>query len=154
MSEVQRIADQLRRSQHGPAWIGPALGELLKDVDAAMAQRQIVPRAHNIWELVLHITAWQAAALCAMNGGAMPKLAVHEDWPATGNAGQDWRNAVERLERVNEELVTSLVRFPDERLSDTVPGREYSFYFLLHGVTQHNLYHGGQIAMLKSAAST
>ena len=53
---------------------------------------------------------------------------------------------------MNDDLVASLAGFPDERLSDTVPGRDYSFYFLLHGAVQHNLYHAGQMAMLKVAA--
>jgi len=152
MSEAKRIADQLRRSQQGAAWHGPAVGELLPGTDAVLAQRQLIPGAHNIWELVLHITAWQVAMLRAVKGETMPQLDGQEDWPVAGHTEQDWRDAVERLERVNDELVASLASFPDERLGDTVPGRDYSFYFLFHGVTQHNLYHAGQIAMLKAAA--
>ena len=152
MSEARRIADQLKRSHHGPAWSGPALGELLQNVDRALAQQRFLPGAHNIWELVLHITAWQAAALCAVKGGTMPELDVHDDWPATGHAEQDWRDAVARLDHVNQELGAALSDFPDERLADKVPGRDYSFYFLLHGIAQHNLYHAGQMAMLKVAA--
>jgi uncharacterized damage-inducible protein DinB len=152
MHETKRIADQLRRSQQGNAWHGPAVGELLKDVDSALAQRRLAPGAHNIWELVLHITAWQAATVRAVRGDKMPQLDGSDDWPATGHTEQDWRNAVERLERGNAELVASLASFPDERLGDTVPGREYSFYYLLHGVAQHNLYHAGQMAMLKVGA--
>ena len=152
MSEIMRIADQLRRSQQGSAWHGPAVGELLKDVDTALAQRRLVPGAHNIWELVLHITAWQAAALRAVRGDKMPDLAAQDDWPVTGQTEPDWRNAVDRLDHVNEELAAALASFPDERLGDIVPGREYSFYYLLHGVTQHNLYHAGQIAIFKVAA--
>jgi uncharacterized damage-inducible protein DinB len=128
------------------------VSELLKDVDSALAQRRLLSGAHNIWELVLHITAWQAATVRAVKGDKMPQLDGPDDWPVAGHTEQDWRNAVERLERVNEELVSSLTSFPDERLGNTVPGREYSFYYLLHGVAQHNLYHAGQMAMLKVAA--
>jgi len=152
VSETKRIADQLRRSQQGPAWHGPSVGELLKGVNAALAQRRILPGAHNIWELVLHVTAWQAATLRAVRGDTMPQLDGQDDWPIMGHTDQDWREAVERLERITESLAASLANFPDERLSDTVPGRDYSFYFLLHGVAQHNIYHAGQMAMLKVAA--
>ena len=152
MSETKRIADQLRRSQQGTAWHGPAVGELLKDVDAALAQRRLLPGAHNIWELVLHVTAWQAATLRAVKGEQLPQLDGQDDWPAGGHTEQDWRDAIERLDCANEELVTALASFTDERLGDTVPGRDFSFYFLLHGVVQHNLYHAGQIAILKVAA--
>jgi uncharacterized damage-inducible protein DinB len=152
VNETKRIADQLRRSQQGTAWHGPAVGELLNGVDAALADRRPLPGAHNIWELVLHITAWQAATLRAVRGDKMPQLDGQADWPVTGRTEQDWRNAVERLDRVSKELVASLENFPDERLSDTVPGRDYSFYFLLHGVVQHNIYHAGQMAILKAGA--
>jgi uncharacterized damage-inducible protein DinB len=152
VNETKRIAGQLRRSQQGAAWHGPAVGELLKDVDSALAERRLLPGVHNIRELVLHVTAWQSATLRAVNGDKIPELAGFDDWPVTGHTEQDWRDAVERLERVNQELVAALANFPDERLSDTVPGRDYSFYFLLHGVVQHNLYHAGQMAMLKVAA--
>lgn len=151
MSETKRIAGQLRRTQQGAAWHGPALAELLKGVDGALAERKPLSGAHSIWELVLHVTVWQAAALRAVKGDTMPDLAGVDDWPVTGHTEQDWRDAVERLERVNEELVAALATFPDERFSDKVPGRDYSFYYLLHGVVQHNLYHAGQIAILKIA---
>jgi uncharacterized damage-inducible protein DinB len=149
MLETTRIADQLRRSQQGGAWHGPALSELLKEVDAAIALRRPAPGAHNIWELLLHITAWQTATTGAVQGKTMPNLNEKEDWPAIGGSDHEWRDAVQRLERSNQELVAALTAFPDQRLGDQVPGREYSFYFLLHGLTQHNLYHAGQVALLK-----
>jgi hypothetical protein len=41
--------------------------------------------------------------------------------------------------------------FSDARLQHTVPGRDYDFYHLYHGIVQHSLYHGGQIALLKKS---
>lgn len=152
MSEGTRIADQLRRSQQGAAWHGPAWGELLKDVDATLAQRRPLAGAHNIWELVLHVTAWQSAAARALEGQPMPNLAGTEDWPPAGNTQESWRQAVRGLESANQELAAAISALPDERLEEQVSGRDYSFYFLLHGVVQHNLYHAGQAALLKKLA--
>jgi uncharacterized damage-inducible protein DinB len=152
MSEMARIADQLRRSQEGEASHGPALGELLTDVDAQLALRRAGPAAHNIWELLLHVTAWQAATTGALQGRAMPNMTDAEDWPSTGHSEPEWREAVASEARVNQELAAAVERFPEQRLGDQVPGRDYSFYFLLHGITQHNLYHAGQVALLKKLA--
>ena len=149
MNEVARIADQLRRSQQGGAWHGPALAELLADVDAAQALRRPNPAAHNIWELVNHIIAWQTAANGAVRGGVMPRLAKADDWPPAGRTEAQWRAAVKRLAKVNQELLTGLSKFPEQRLDDQLPGRKHSFHFMLHGIVQHNLYHGGQVALLK-----
>jgi hypothetical protein len=41
---------------------------------------------------------------------------------------------------------------PGSRLEEMVPGKEgahYTFYYMLQGVVQHELYHAGQIALLK-----
>jgi uncharacterized damage-inducible protein DinB len=37
------------------------------------------------------------------------------------------------------------------RISDIVPGRNYTVYFLLQVIIQHNLYHAGQMSLLKTA---
>jgi hypothetical protein len=45
--------------------------------------------------------------------------------------------------------------FPESRLGDQVPGKTenyHNFYYLLAGIVQHELYHAGQIALLKKAA--
>ena len=152
MSETKRIADQLLRSQTGSAWHGHAVSELLTAVNGAMARRRPLPLAHSMWEIVLHITAWQAATLCAVKGQKMPSLAESQDWPWAGQTEQDWHNAVQELGRVNQELVAAITHFPDDRLGGRVPGREYTFYDLLHGVVQHNLYHAGQMALLKKTS--
>jgi uncharacterized damage-inducible protein DinB len=125
---------------------------LLAGVDAALARQRPLSGAHNIWELLLHVAAWQSAALHAVEGQAMPELAGREDWPVTGSTDQDWRAAVAELDRINGELASAVAKCPDERLAENVPGRDHSFYSLLHGVVQHNLYHAGQIAILKAAA--
>ena len=48
-------------------------------------------------------------------------------------------------------LVETVAGLTNSRLHDTVPGKRYDFYHLLHGVAQHELYHAGQIAILKKA---
>jgi hypothetical protein len=83
-------------------------------------------------------------------GRPVPPWPFPEDWPEIQAQGdQGWHAAVKRLERANDELIEATRRLPDERLGETVPGRDYSVYFLLHGIAQHNLYHAGQIALLK-----
>jgi hypothetical protein len=46
-------------------------------------------------------------------------------------------------------LIKTVAALPDSRLQDRVPGKAYNVYFMLHGVAQHELYHAGQIALLK-----
>jgi uncharacterized damage-inducible protein DinB len=152
MSETARIADQLRRAFDGEAWHGDSLFEILRGVTAAQAAARPVKDAHSIWELVLHVAAWDAAVRRRMKGVAV-KLSDAENFPAVTETSEGaWQKTLDEARRAHEELVQAVIEFPDERLGERVPGKQgahYTFYYMLHGVVQHELYHAGQIALLK-----
>ena len=152
MSEVQRIRVLIRTIYRGRAWHGPAIRQILDGVSAETAAAHPVAGAHSIWELVLHMTYWRRVAAAALDGGPVDEHPPpEEDWPAVEATAEGWRQALEALEASQAALVARLKSFDDDRLSENVAGREYSLYFLLHGVIQHDIYHGGQIALLKKA---
>jgi len=152
MSEAARISDQLRRAFEGEAWHGDSLFEILQGLTAAQAAARPIKNGHTIWELVLHIAAWDGAVLRRM-GGAAVTLSDEENFPSVTDVSEAaWRTALAQVRRVHAELVAAAAVLPDSRLGDMVPGKEgahYTFYYMLHGVVQHELYHAGQIALLK-----
>ena len=151
LAEPARIADQLRRAFDGDAWHGPALLELLADVDAATAAAKPLAEAHSIWELVLHVAAWDGAALVRLSGEKCQPKGTANFPPLTTPTPAAWRNAVAEMTRTHRALVKSVAALPDSRLRDRVPGKRYDFYHMLHGMAQHEIYHAGQIAILKKA---
>ena len=154
MSETARIADQLHRAFHGEAWHGDSLLEILRGVGAAQAAARPIKHGHSIWELVLHITAWDGAVRRRLDGKAVD-LPDEQTFPAVMDTSEAaWGRAVENAKRVHNELVEAVKAFPDERLSERVPGKKnepdwYDHYYMLQGVAQHELYHTGQISLLK-----
>ncbi len=152
MAEATRIADQLSRAFAGEAWHGDSVFEILEGVSAAQAAARPIKDAHTIWELVLHVAAWDGAVLRRMGGTAVA-LSDAENFPAVTEASEAaWRNALAEVRRVHEALAAAVAALPDSRLYEMVPGKEgahYTFYYMLHGVVQHELYHAGQIALLK-----
>jgi uncharacterized damage-inducible protein DinB len=152
MSETARIADQLRRAFSGGAWHGDSLMEILDGVTAEQAAARPIPHAHTIWELVLHIAAWDGAVRRRLGGEAVA-LSDEQNFPPVRDTGEStWRKTLERVRQVHDELVRAVSESPDTRLAEQVPGKEgahYNFYYMLHGVVQHELYHAGQIALLK-----
>jgi uncharacterized damage-inducible protein DinB len=152
VSEAARISDQLRRAFDGDAWHGDSLFEILEGVTAARAGARPIEGAHSIWELVLHIAAWDGAVLRRLGAVAVELSDAENFPPVTDLSEAAWRAALAKVRRVHEELVAAVAALPDSRLDEMVPGKEgahYTFYYMLHGVVQHELYHAGQIALLK-----
>ena len=154
MDDRARIADQLRRTLEGDAWHGPAVLELLRDVSAAQASARPIRGAHTIWELVLHLAGAYRLVLRRVRGDGSP-LSTEEDWPQVPPPTEErWRDAVEALRSLNEEARRAVAAFPAERLDEPlVPTPTYTAWVQFVGLTQHDLYHAGQIALLKRAAS-
>ncbi len=152
MSQTARLADQIRRAFEGDAWHGDSVLELLPGVDAQTAAVRPIPNAHTIWELLLHIAAWDGAVIRRTAGTAV-KLTDEQNFPAvTDTSEAAWRQTLESVKETHDELVRVVSAFPDSRLGEQVPGKTqdyYDFYYMFSGIVQHELYHAGQIALLK-----
>ena len=151
MTEVERIADQLKRAMSGEAWHGPAVMELLEGVSAERAAAHPVAGGHSIWELTLHINAWLRAGRQRLEGDRA-QLNDAEDWPAIAATTEAaWAETKEALNQSYEELRSAITRLVDSQLDQPIIAGMSSTYVTLHGVIQHTLYHAGQIAILKKA---
>ena len=152
-TEGERIADEIGRSLLGDAWHGPSLNELLDGVTPEEAFQRPIPPAHNIWELVLHITSWANIARRRITGGQVEPY-EGEDWPLTGPVSEEkWTAARTALAESHERLGEIVAGMSDEQLARNAPQSHRSIAAMLHGVTQHAAYHGGQIAILKKSIS-
>ncbi len=121
---------------------------------AAGAGARPIAGAHSIWELVLHVAAWDDAVRRRMAGAAVRLSGKTNFPPVVDRSDAAWSAALGRLRRVHGELVEAVEKFPEKSLEKLVPGKKgahYNFYYMLHGVVQHELYHAGQIALLKKA---
>lgn len=156
MKETQRLLDQLARSYDGDAWHGPSLKASLEGVTAEIASTSPVPNGHTIWEIVLHICFWQNQARKYLETGLM-SLPEKSDWPEVGEATEgNWQKTLQALDQSHQDFAATLASLGEEKL-DEILGQErdkelgtgLSHYVTIHGVIQHNLYHAGQIVLLK-----
>jgi uncharacterized damage-inducible protein DinB len=158
MSEATRIAEQMDLTFSGDAWHGPSVKALLEGIDAESAAAHPISGAHSIGELVGHIAFWQDVVRRRLAGetvvgsavGDVDGVAERDNFPQP--SGRDaWAAAVRRLDETHRSLRDAVARLSDARLSEGVVGKEYTAYVMLHGIIQHDLYHAGQIVMLKKA---
>ena len=151
MSEIERIDEQLRRAFEGEAWHGPSVLEALEGVTAAEAARRPLPEAHSIWEITLHIGVWEDVVRRRALGEAFQPTDA-QDWPAVrATDAAAWRDTLARLKAGHRALRDVIASFDPERLDQPlVPGGSTA-YVQFHGAVQHDIYHAGQIAVLKKS---
>ena len=147
--ETKRILHLLVQSFDGHAWHGPTVMEALAGMNSDTASARIGTDTHSIHELVLHIAAWRNFVEKKLTGIEF-EMTEELNFPKPGS----WDSAISSLRKSQSGLVNALVSFPESRLGDLVPGRNYDFYTLLHGIIQHDIYHAGQIMIIKKSLST
>ncbi|HEX5726887.1 MAG TPA: DinB family protein [Longimicrobiaceae bacterium] len=156
MTESERILDELRRAWDGDPWHGSPVREVLAGVTAAEAAARPLPRAHSIWELVLHLTAWTREVTRRVRTG-VSREPEEGDWPPVGDTGEAaWRAALAALEEANQELFAAVAGLRDGQVDEVLGeardrplGSGVPYGVMLHGLAQHHAYHAGQIALLR-----
>jgi len=153
MTEIERIIDQSNRAFYKEAWHGSAVAEILAGISAETALAKPIASAHSAWEIVNHMAVWKRVA-CERLSGRVKNIDIgsDEDWPPVSDTSESaWTAAKENLESAHKELMEVVARLADtdvEKLHARGPTSDTN-YLLAHGIVQHDLYHTGQIAILK-----
>lgn len=145
---IERILEQLNRAWEGDAWHGPALRTLLDGIGEEQSRARPLAGAHSILEIVVHCGVWMDVVSHRLAGNPR-ELTSDEDWPSV--ASRSFAAAVEELTNAESRLCDAVARLQTRDLDNPVAGRQDTVYTTVHGVIQHNLYHAGQIALLRKA---
>lgn len=149
MSELERIADQYDRAMNGDAWHGDPVWNILEGISAEQAARRAEAPTHTIWELVSHMTFWETE-VCRRLNRLPPRSTEEFNFPAMPEATEEnWKQVLSEFRRSNASFRQCLSELNASRLDEMPPGRNKSIYVDLHGVIQHNIYHAGQIVVLR-----
>jgi len=153
MNASEHLARELEKALFGEAWHGPSWREVLDGVIAENAVLRPLPAAHTIAEIVAHATTWFHVVHQRLNG-ENPQVSDQEDWPnVEGFATGDWSELRERSLARARTLVETVRSMSPERLHETRPGLQDTWFELVSGELQHVLYHAGQVGLLKKATS-
>lgn len=159
MEELNRIIDEFQRVHNGDPWYGSATMDLLKDITPAQADFRASGGLHTIREIVLHIIGWQNEVKSRLEGRSA-SLPENGDWQAvSAGTEESWKTTVAAFVESHQNLLQALRdkngfdldELPDER-RDRELGNGVSWYVMLHGLLQHNVYHSGQIGVLRKLA--
>jgi hypothetical protein len=128
-------------------WHGPNLKQSIKGITAKQAAWRPGPGRHNIWEVTLHAAYWKYAVRRRMDGGKRGSFALKGSnffmRPEKGNLNEAaWsadKKLLEREQRALHVTVAKVLR--TARAAKLLPQ--------LYGVAFHDIYHAGQIRLLR-----
>jgi uncharacterized damage-inducible protein DinB len=145
-AEIQNIATLLNSTYEKGAWHGPSVKEVLADLTQATAHKRI-NNSHSIIELIAHMASWRIYVAERLIGNNDFEVGDHLNFPKIDKLTE----ALFRLETSQQKLMAAIGSFPEEKLTDVVPNtsHNYTYYTLLHGIIHHDLYHAGQIQIIK-----
>ena len=156
---VQQLLAILARAYDRRSWHGTNLRGSIRGLDPATAARRPGRGRHNIWELVVHAAYWKYAVWRRLSGekrGTFPLQG--SNWfarpLAPGDGEAAWKRDVALLGRMHAQLIDAVSALADKELDRVPPGATVTRFELIAGVAAHDLYHAGQIQLIKRVQST
>lgn len=151
-ASILLLLDMIDQAFDHRAWHGTALWGSLRGLTPRAALWRPGPRRHNIWEIVLHTAYWKyivrrrllrdASLTFPRTGANWPRLPARPDAAA-------WRRDVALLRDQHRLLRDTIRRFPATQLRRTGWRSTWTNAQHIYGIASHDLYHAGQIQLLK-----
>jgi len=135
------------------SWHGPNLRGALRGITAAEASWRPGKGRHNIWELTVHAAYWKYSVTRRLVGdprGSFPLKGSNWFTRPEGAANEDaWRADLTLLAESHRALRAAVGRLRPKDLKTIPRGSRTTVRALVTGVAAHDLYHAGQIQLLK-----
>ncbi|KAF0153147.1 MAG: DinB family protein [Ignavibacteria bacterium] len=153
---INKLIIELNKVIEGDPWFGAPLKSILEGINCQQAVMRINTNAHSIAEIALHILAWVEETASRLEGNE-PKEPKRGDWQSIDTLDKvEWENIVNKIFEMHKRIEELVASFSLEKLEEQVGsernpalGTGFSFREMLVGLMEHNVYHGGQIALLK-----
>jgi hypothetical protein len=144
-----RILDQAYDKK---AWHGPNLKGAIRRLTAAQAAWRPNPKRRSIADITVHCAYWKYAVRRRLRGDKRGSfLLPGSNWfvlqdPLTE---ADWNQYVRLLEDEHQALRAAAAEVSPNRLHKASAGSKNTNAVLIYGAASHDLYHAGQIQILK-----
>lgn len=150
--EIQFLIDLLDRAYNRKSWHGTNLRGSLRGLSVDELIWRPDRNRHNIWEITIHCAYWKYVVLRRikkLEKGGFPRSP--SDWPVIPPITnlKNWRLDVAILNKYHNELKETVTQLSPGYLQNNPPKGEFTFTQLVQGVASHDLYHAGQIQLIK-----
>ncbi len=150
--EIQQLLRTLDQAYDCRSWHGTNLRGSLRGISAARAAQRPARGRHNIWELAVHAAYWKYAVWRRLSGadrGSFPLKGSTWFVRPVEVTERAWRKDRALLASMHRALREAVARMPLRRLHEKAKGSAFTCADLITGAAAHDLYHAGQIQLLK-----
>ena len=134
------------------SWHGTNLRGSLRGLSANQAAWRPGRGRHNIWEIAVHAAYWKYVVLRVLSGakrGSFPLKGSNWFARPEGRGETAWKGDLALLEATHRSLREAIAEADPKNLAHTIPGKKTTRFALISGIAAHDLYHAGQIQLLK-----
>jgi hypothetical protein len=152
---IASLLAQLDEAFDRRSWHGTNLRGSLRGMTAAVASRRPAPGRHNAWEITVHAAYWKYAAWRRLTGEKRGTFArAGSNWFASPAPPTEaaWRKDLALLATYHRQLRAAVAVLADGDLDRRAAGGRETIGRLVRGIAAHDLYHAGQIQLLKRLA--
>jgi uncharacterized damage-inducible protein DinB len=150
--EIELLLRLIDEAYEKKAWHGTNLRGALRGVSAEDALWRPAPARHNVWELAVHAAYWKYAVRRRLTGEKRGSFSLKgSNWFKSPKNADDeaWHEIVALLDREHRALRKIIARLPAKALRVNVRASKYINRTLIYGVAAHDVYHTGQIQLIK-----
>lgn len=154
-SQSPRLDDllfQIDQSYCTKAWHGTNLRGSLRGLSALEAAWRPGTGRHNIWEIVVHCAYWKYIVRRRLLGekkGSFPLKGSNWFLRSTQLTEKAWTQDLKLLETCHTSLREAVAQLTDHDLARSPKGTTVTNLAIIVGITSHDVYHAGQIQILK-----
>ena len=156
MRDVPQLVAIIDQAYDHTSWHGTNLRGSIRRISLEQAAWRPNPKRHNIWETMVHTAYWKYAATRRFTGGARGSFPLKgSNWfeRPQEKTEKAWKADIELLDQMHRGLREAVARLSTRDLALTPRGKKVSNFALLSGIAAHDLYHAGQIQLLKKLYS-
>lgn len=150
--EKQAVLDELQETYSGDNWLDVTFAPLTAGITAAQAFKQPAGGVHSIAGIIQHMYYWKLFATKRLEGDGIYDVDQESSFDAhaysdRGDAG--WKALLKDYGELHKRFLAAVAASQENGWQQPVQGRSYTMAYLINGILQHDIYHMGQLALLK-----
>jgi hypothetical protein len=150
--EIHLLLEIIDQAYDHHAWHGTNLRGSVRGLTVEQAAWRPGPQRHNIWEVTVHATYWKYAVrrrILREKRGSFPYKGSNWFKRPIDETEAAWRDDVALLDTMHRSMREVIADLSPGLLHRIQGNTKYTYAQLIYGIASHDLYHAGQIQLLK-----